>query len=150
MLRSVLLPSNSWAVMSRWLPTTSTSALYAWRNSVQERYSKTFARDAPPRFLLTTATEDCESFMNTSPRPSSAQKPLERAPEQHGCTMDLTRKQHVIAKLIQGRNEIDDALELGNSAARYDPVILSEPLRDTLISIILRIDAVLQQLRDIQ
>ncbi len=64
--------------------------------------------------------------------------------------MDLTRKQHVIAKLIQGRNEIDDALELGNPAARYDPVILSEPLRDTLISIILRIDAVLQQLRDIQ
>jgi len=60
--------------------------------------------------------------------------------------MNPTRKQKVIAKLIQGRNEIEDTLELDKPAARYDSVILSDPLRDTLRSTILMIEAVLQEL----
>jgi hypothetical protein len=60
------------------------------------------------------------------------------------------RRSKVLAKLINARCEIEDALNLSISAARYDPVVIPEPIRNRLSALIDDLRAVLLQIEALQ
>ncbi|MBI3476581.1 MAG: hypothetical protein HY010_12680 [Acidobacteria bacterium] len=45
---------------------------------------------------------------------------------------DRAQKKGITAKLIQARNELDDALRLATPAARFDPIVVPVRLRNLL------------------
>jgi hypothetical protein len=55
------------------------------------------------------------------------------------------RRSKVLAKLTNARCELEDALHLSIPAARYDPVVISEPLRNRLSAMIDDLRGVLRQ-----
>ena len=56
----------------------------------------------------------------------------------------------VVAKLTNARCELEDALSLSGPAARYDPVVIPEPLRIRLSAITDELDGVLRQIEGSQ
>jgi hypothetical protein len=60
------------------------------------------------------------------------------------------RRRKVLAKLTNGRCELEDALHISIPVARYDPVIIPEPLRSRLSAIVDDLNGVLQQIEGSQ
>ncbi|HEV2397430.1 MAG TPA: hypothetical protein VGS27_10855 [Candidatus Sulfotelmatobacter sp.] len=56
----------------------------------------------------------------------------------------------ILAKLTNSRCEIEDALNLSTSTARYDPVVIAEPTRKKLLAVIDDLNAVLRQIEGSQ
>jgi len=56
------------------------------------------------------------------------------------------RRSKVLAKLTNARYEIEDALKLSIPVARYDPVVMPEPIRKRLIAIIDDLNGVLSEI----
>ena len=59
--------------------------------------------------------------------------------------MGHERRSKVLAKLTNARCELEDALNLSIPAARYDPVVIPEPLRKRLEAMIDDLKGVLRQ-----
>lgn len=51
----------------------------------------------------------------------------------------------VLAKLINARCELEDALKLSLPVARYDPVVIPEPARNKLSAVLDELSAVVRQ-----
>jgi hypothetical protein len=60
------------------------------------------------------------------------------------------RRSKVLAKLTNARCELEDALNLSIPAARYDPVVIPEPLRNKLSDVINDLKSVLRQIEGSQ
>jgi hypothetical protein len=60
------------------------------------------------------------------------------------------RRSRVLAKLTNARCELEDALNLSIPAARYDPVVIPEPLRKRLEAMIDDLKGVLRQIEGSQ
>ena len=60
------------------------------------------------------------------------------------------RRSKVLAKLINARCELDDALNLAIPVARYDPVVTPEPAHNKLSALIDDIRAVVRQIEGSQ
>ena len=60
------------------------------------------------------------------------------------------RRSKVLAKLTNARCEIEDALSLSTPAARYDPVVISEPLSNRLSAMIDELKGVVRQIEGSQ
>jgi hypothetical protein len=60
------------------------------------------------------------------------------------------RKSKVLAKLTNARCELEDALNLSIPTARYDPVVIPEPLCDRLSAMIDDLRGVLRQIEGSQ
>jgi hypothetical protein len=60
------------------------------------------------------------------------------------------RKSKVLAKLTNARCELEDALHLSIPAARYDPVVMPEPLRNKLATMIDELKCVLRHIEGSQ
>ena len=56
------------------------------------------------------------------------------------------RRSKVLAKLTNARCELEDALNLSIPAARYDPVIIPEPLRNKLAAMVDDLKGVLREI----
>jgi len=56
----------------------------------------------------------------------------------------------VLAKLTNARCELEDALNLSIPAARYDPVVIPEPLCNRLLAMIVELKCVLRQIEGSQ
>ncbi len=56
----------------------------------------------------------------------------------------------VVAKLANARCELEDALKLSIPASRYDPVVIPEPTRSKLLSMIDGLNAILRQIEGSQ
>ena len=56
----------------------------------------------------------------------------------------------MLAKLVNARNELEDALTLSVAAARYDPVLLADAKRMELKIMVDDLNRVIQQLGGIQ
>jgi hypothetical protein len=56
------------------------------------------------------------------------------------------RRSKVFAKLTNARCELEDALKLSTPVARYDPVLMPEPLRETLSTMIDDLNGVVRQI----
>jgi hypothetical protein len=64
--------------------------------------------------------------------------------------LDHERRSKVLARLTNARCELEDALNLSIPAARYDPVIIPEPLRNRLSTMIDELKGVLRQIEGSQ
>jgi hypothetical protein len=64
--------------------------------------------------------------------------------------LGLERRSKVLAKLTNARCELEDALSLSIPAARYDPIIIPEPLRNKLSAMIDDLKGVLRQIEGSQ
>jgi hypothetical protein len=60
------------------------------------------------------------------------------------------RRSKVLAKLTNARCELEDALNLSIPVARYDPVVIPEPLRNRLSAMIDDLKGVLRQIEGSQ
>jgi hypothetical protein len=60
------------------------------------------------------------------------------------------RRSKVVAKLTNARCEIEDALKLSITVARYDPVVMPEPIRKRLLAIIEDLKGVLTEIEGSQ
>ena len=60
------------------------------------------------------------------------------------------RRSKVLAKLTNARCEIEDALKLSITVARYDPVVMPEPIRKRLIAMIDDLKSVLTEIEGSQ
>jgi hypothetical protein len=60
------------------------------------------------------------------------------------------RRSKVVAKLTNARCEIEDALKLSITVARYDPVVMPEPIRKRLVAIIEELKGVLTEIEGSQ
>ncbi len=60
------------------------------------------------------------------------------------------RKSKVLAKLTNARCELEDALNLSIPVARYDPVVIPQPARNKLSTILDDLSAVLRQIEGSQ
>ena len=60
------------------------------------------------------------------------------------------RRSKVLAKLTNARCELEDALHLSVPAARYDPVVVPEPLRNRLSAMINDLKGVLREIEGSQ
>ena len=60
------------------------------------------------------------------------------------------RKNKVLAKLTNARCELEDALNLSIPPARYDPVIIPEPLCSRLAAMIEELRGVLRHIEGLQ
>jgi len=56
----------------------------------------------------------------------------------------------VLARLTNARCELEDALQLSIPAARYDPIVIPEPLRNRLSAMIDDLKGVLRQIEGSQ
>lgn len=56
----------------------------------------------------------------------------------------------VAAKLTNARRELEDALNLSIPAARYDPVVIPEPTRSKLLSMVHELNDALRQIEGSQ
>jgi len=59
-------------------------------------------------------------------------------------------RSRVLAKLTNARCELEDALNLSIPAARYDPVIIPEPLCNKLLAMIVDLKCLLRQIEGLQ
>ncbi len=59
------------------------------------------------------------------------------------------RKQKVLTKLVNARNELEDASNLSTPAARYDPVVLADARRRELSVMVDDLNHVIRQLEDV-
>ena len=64
--------------------------------------------------------------------------------------LDHERRSKVLAKLTNARCELEDALNLSVPAARYDPVVISEPLGNRLSAMIDELKGVVRQIEGSQ
>jgi hypothetical protein len=64
--------------------------------------------------------------------------------------LDHERRSKVLAKLTNARCELEDALNLSIPAARYDPVVIPEPLRNKLSAVIDDLKGMLRQIEGSQ
>jgi hypothetical protein len=60
------------------------------------------------------------------------------------------RRSRVLAKLTNARCELEDALHFSIPAARYDPIVIPEPLRNRLSAMIDDLKGVLCQIEGSQ
>jgi len=60
------------------------------------------------------------------------------------------RRSKVLAKLTNARCELEDALNLSIPAARYDPIVIPEPLRNRLSAMIDDLNGVLHHIEGSQ
>ena len=60
------------------------------------------------------------------------------------------RREKVVVKLIQAKNEIEDAIAIARPAARYEVAVLSGTARDGLNMIILSIEKIIETLPETQ
>ena len=60
------------------------------------------------------------------------------------------RRSKVLAKLTNARCELEEALNLSIPVARYDPVVIPEPLRNRLSTMIDDLKGVLRQIEGSQ
>jgi hypothetical protein len=60
------------------------------------------------------------------------------------------RRSKVLAKLTNARCEIEDALKLSITVARYDPVVMPEPIRKRLTAMIDDLNGVLTEIEGSQ
>lgn len=60
------------------------------------------------------------------------------------------QKQKVLGRLMNARNELEDALNLSVATARYDPVVLADARRKELKVMVDDLNRVIQQLERIQ
>jgi hypothetical protein len=60
------------------------------------------------------------------------------------------RRSKVLAKLTNARCELEDALKLSIPVARYDLVVMPEPLRSKLSSMIDNLNSVLREIEGSQ
>ncbi len=60
------------------------------------------------------------------------------------------RREKVVVKLIQAKNEIEDAMVIARPAAAYEGPVLSGTARDELDSIILSIEKIIETLPETQ
>jgi hypothetical protein len=60
------------------------------------------------------------------------------------------RRSKVLAKITNARCELEDALNLSIPAARYDPVVIPEPLRNRLSAMIEELKGVVRQIEGLQ
>jgi hypothetical protein len=60
------------------------------------------------------------------------------------------RRSKLLAKLTNARCELEDALKLSVPVARYDPVVMPEPLRTKLSSMINDLNSVLCEIEGSQ
>ena len=60
------------------------------------------------------------------------------------------RRIKVLAKLTNARCELEDALQLSIPAARYDPIVIPEPLRNRLSAMIDDLNGVVRQIEGSQ
>lgn len=60
------------------------------------------------------------------------------------------RRSKVLAKLTNGRCELEDALNLSIPVARYDPVVIPETARNRLSAIIDDLKGILRQIEGSQ
>jgi hypothetical protein len=60
------------------------------------------------------------------------------------------RRSKVVAKLTNARCELEDALNLSIPAARYDPVVIPEPVRNRLAAMVDDLNSVLRQIEGSQ
>ena len=60
------------------------------------------------------------------------------------------QRQKVLAKLTNARNELEDALSLSISPARYDPVVLADARRTELSVMVEDLNRVIEQLQATQ
>jgi hypothetical protein len=56
----------------------------------------------------------------------------------------------VLVKLTNARCELEDALDLSIQGARYDPIVIPEPLCNKLLAMIVDIKGVLRQIEGSQ
>ncbi len=59
-------------------------------------------------------------------------------------------RQKVLAKLTSARYELEDALSVSTPAARYDPNVLSETVRNKIVSMVEDLNSLLQGLEGTQ
>ena len=64
--------------------------------------------------------------------------------------LDHERRSKVLAKLTNARCELEDALKLSIPAARYDAVVMPEPIRNKLSAMIDDLKGVLRQIEGSQ
>ena len=57
-------------------------------------------------------------------------------------------KKQVIAKLIAGRGELDDALQLSAPAARYDAVVLPEVKRNQVLLMVHGLEQLIREIEE--
>jgi hypothetical protein len=75
----------------------------------------------------------------------SCSNPQASFPQNGRLMLRHERRSKVLAKLTNARCELEDALHLSIPAARYDPVVISEPLRNRLSAMIDDLRGVLRQ-----
>ena len=60
------------------------------------------------------------------------------------------RRTKMLAKLTNARCDLEEVLNLSIPAARYDPIIIPEPLRNRLSAMIDELRSVLRQIEGLQ
>ena len=71
-------------------------------------------------------------------------------PPERRLMLGHERRSKVLAKLTNARCELEDALNLSIPVARYDPVVIPEPLRNRLSAMIDDLKGVLRQIEGSQ
>jgi hypothetical protein len=64
--------------------------------------------------------------------------------------LDHELRTKILARLTNARCELEDALQLSIPAARYDPIVIPEPLRNRLPAMIDDLKGVLRQIEGSQ
>jgi hypothetical protein len=81
---------------------------------------------------------------------SVVQQSIAFLPPEGRLMLGHERRNKVLAKLTNARCELEDALNLSIPAARYDPVVIPEPLRNKLSTMIDDLRGVLRQIEGLQ
>jgi hypothetical protein len=71
-------------------------------------------------------------------------------PPEGRLMLDQELKSKVLKKLTTARCELEDALNLSIPAARYDPIVIPEPLCKKLLAMIVDLKCVLRQIEGSQ
>jgi hypothetical protein len=82
--------------------------------------------------------------MASSEPATVVQQSIAFLPPEGRLTLCHERRSKVLAKLTNARCELEDALHLSIPAARYDPVVVPEPLRNRLSAMIDELKVVLR------
>jgi len=81
---------------------------------------------------------------------SSCSNPQASFPQNGRLMLGHERRSKVLAKLTNARCELEDALNLSIPAARYDPIVIPEPLRNRLSAMIDDLNGVLHHIEGSQ
>jgi hypothetical protein len=90
------------------------------------------------------------AWTNMDEPASVMQQSIASFPQKEGLMLGHERRSKVLAKLTNARGELEDALNLSIPAARYDPVVIPEPLRSRLSAMIAELKGVLRQIEGSQ